>query len=112
MTTHPSDWTYNQFLAYLLLYAAHSDTKITDQEKEMIFARAGTHNYHHVKTRFDHANDYERLQVILGFRESYFPDDYSKNKLLDDMYTLLLSDYEYSVVEKSFFMCIRRLLAG
>ncbi|TSA27606.1 MAG: TerB family tellurite resistance protein [Bacteroidetes bacterium] len=112
MKTNTSDWTYNQFLAYLLLYAAHADTKLTDEEKEVIFSRTGTHNYHAVKTHFGHANDYERLQVILGFRDSYFPDEHSRKKLLKNLHELFLSDYEFSAAEQGFLLGIKRVLAG
>ena len=30
-------WTYNEFKAYLLIYAAESNQVITDEEKEFIF---------------------------------------------------------------------------
>ena len=75
METQKPNWTYNEFLAYLLLYAANADLGVNRDEKEMLFSKVSFEDYKHIRKVFEDASDYESLQTILTFREEYFNVD-------------------------------------
>ncbi len=81
MSTQKENWSYKDFLAYLLLYAASADLKVTEQEKEMLFSKVNVEEYDHVQKHFEKENDYSRLQTIQSFRKKYYDNDKSIEKL-------------------------------
>jgi hypothetical protein len=110
MAEQKPDWTYNEFLAFILLYAAHADFDVTREEKEILFSKVGVDEYRSIKKSFDSKNDYERLQTIKLFREDYFSDDAGIEKLLSDLKELFLADEEYNSVENAVFLGLKRNL--
>lgn len=110
MTAQYPSWSYNDFLAYLLLFAAVADFKITPEEKEFLFSRVDIDNYEHIHKEFDKANDYERLQTIMSFREKYFGTDEQKLGLFNDLKDMFLADDHYPSVEKAIFTGLKRIL--
>ncbi len=110
MSSEKPQWSYNEFLAYLLLYAANADFNINDEERKLLLSGLNTYDYNNISKAFDKSNDYERLQVIESFRDSYYPDDHSKEKLLNDLKKIFLADEEYNSVERAVFMGLRKVL--
>lgn len=110
MAKQKSSWTYKEFLAYLLLYAANADFVVTEEEKEMLFSRIYTQEYEIIHKDFENENDYTRLQTIISFREKYYKDEVSREKLLKDLKDMFLADQKYNSVEKAIFMGLRKIL--
>jgi hypothetical protein len=110
MSTQKETWTYKDFLAYLLLYAANADLKIAEQEKEMLFSKVNAEEYDHVQKQFEKENDFSRLQTIQSFRKKYYDNETTIDKLISDLKDMFLADNKYNSLEKALFMGLKRIL--
>lgn len=103
-------WSYNDFMAFLLMYAASADFQLADEEKEMLFSKVDLKDYRHVHRLFERQNDYQRLETIRSFRGRYYKNEADREKLLKELKDMFLADNRYDSVEKGFFMGLRRIL--
>ena len=110
MAEQKPDWTYNEFLAYLLLYAAHADFEFSKEEKKELFSQVEKKEYKSVQKEFNDKKDYERLQLIQSFKAEFFNNEKSVDKLLDDLKQMFLADGRYNSIERAIFMGLRRIL--
>lgn len=110
MKNYISKWDYNQFLAFTLLYLATTDHVIKKEEKEFIKSRTGDTNLSVIRNVFDNMSDYEIIQTIMSFKEKFFNDERSKNKMFDDMITILKADKDFTVHEESLYIALKNLL--
>ena len=55
-------------------------------------------------------NDYDRLQMIMSYKEKYYPQEEDKQKLLDDMKDVFMADDEFSHQEELIFSAIKKIL--
>ena len=60
-------WTYNEFKAYVLIYAAESSQLMTEKEKEFIEDQFDSLIIKAMKKEFDNDADYERIQKIMAY---------------------------------------------
>ncbi len=110
MSTQKETWSYKDFLAYLMLYAANVDLEVTEQEKEMLFSKVNVEEYEHIHKLFEKENDYSRLQTIQSFRGKYYDNETTQDKLISDLKDMFLADNTYTSMEKALFMGLRRIL--
>lgn len=110
MTKQKSSWTYEDFLAYVLLYAASADLEITEEEKEMLFSKVKYKEYEHIHREFERENDYTRLQTIQSFRVKYYNNEASRDKLFSDLKEMFMADDKYNSIERAFFMGLKKVL--
>ena len=64
MSDYTTDWSSNEFHAYVLLYCAHADFIESDEEQEMIKSKVSQSDYIHIHKEFDEDNDYTSIQNI------------------------------------------------
>lgn len=110
MSQQKPNWTYNEFLAYLLLYAANADFTVKKEEKAILFSKVDKDVYKTIRKAFEKANDYKQLQTIISFREEYYNDIDSKDRILKDLKDIFLADEEYTTLERAIFTGLRRIL--
>ena len=58
---HPK-WNYNEFLAFLLLYASDADMKFSDSERDLIQQKVDPEHLKCVQEEFDKNNDFGTRQ--------------------------------------------------
>ena len=104
------DWTYNQFLAFLLLYCARADYSITDAEKKFIRSKTDNIDLKVIRDEFDKLPEYEIIQIILYFKEKYYNTPELRNKMYDDIKELFLADGNYTFNEENLFNAMKGLL--
>ncbi|MCD4734505.1 MAG: TerB family tellurite resistance protein [Bacteroidales bacterium] len=102
--------TYNEFLAYLLLYAANADFNIEKKELDIIHKVIDDQELEHVKKEFEHKNDAQRLEVIMENKKIHFDPVEDKQKLFTHLKDIFLADEQYLAVEKAVFLYLRKLL--
>lgn len=103
-------WTYEEFLAFTLFYASSVDSKITDEERKLIVCKVGNEVCDKVYNDFIKLNEYERLQKILSYKDTYFPDEQKKHKLLADIKQIFLADKKYDNLERGIMLYLTKLL--
>jgi hypothetical protein len=105
-----SDWDKEQFLTFVLLYAAFADLNIKEEEEDYISNKVGIDEYNDVKKVFMSHTDIERAQMIASYsQDEDFDREYAqmiKNELED----LFLSDGSYTQWEKSIGRALVRLM--
>lgn len=110
MAQNISEWTYQEFQAFLLLYAAHSDLKISEEEKSLISSRVDKEKDKDVYKEFGRQNDFERLQTIMSFREKYFNTEADQDKLLNDLQELFMADNKFQATEQAAFWGLKKII--
>jgi len=104
------DWSYNDFLTFMLIYAASADLMIRDEEKEFINEKIGAGRLEALLEFFDANSDYENLQIIMSFKDKYYPTDEKKEQLLEDMKGVFMADNSSGILEENQLMMIRKVL--
>ena len=104
-----SNWTKEEFKAYLLLYAAFADHVETEDEKAFILSRVDNVTYENIHKEFDADNDYRSIQKLLQAAKKY---NYSINDielLMEDIKALFMHDGIYTSYEHNLLTTLRML---
>lgn len=105
-----SEWTYDEFLCFLLIYVSHVDIDYSDDEKERLKRMFDEKVYDKVFSKFDSLNDYQALQEIFKYKEQYYGTPDKKQEVLDNIKIQFFVDGEYSVMEKEVFHFLEKML--
>lgn len=105
-----TDWTYKEFVAFLLIQIALVDMKFTIEEKAIIRAKTGEGTYDKMMDIFNKMNDYQVYETILSYKEKYYPEEEQKNKLIKDIKDVLDADLEFTVMEKELLFFMNKIL--
>lgn len=105
-----SNWIYDDFLAFALLYAANVDIDVAAKERNLIIEKVGREKYARAAKCFNQCNDYERLQTILSLKERFFPNEEEKEKVLRNIKEMFLADGKFEQIEKSLLLSLRRFM--
>ena len=103
-------WTYENFLTYLMIYAAHADFKITEEERKHILKKVDAQEYQEILKTFNSDGEFERSETVrvLGERFCNRPD--IKCDIRTDLVKLFFADEDYNQLEKNFFISIKKIL--
>ena len=105
-----SHWTKDELIAYILLYASHSDLIEDNHERNVIISKVDMQTFQKIHDEFDKDNDYQSIQKILKGIEQH---NYSKEDislLLADIKVLFFSDGDYDVMERYMLNTFKKLL--
>ncbi len=103
------DWTRDELIAYILLYAAHSDFKESNHERNVIISKVDMQTFQDVHDEFDGDNDYQGLQkIIAGLRQHNYSEE-DIDLLIADIKVLFFSDGEFDVTEQNMLMFLKRI---
>ena len=103
-------YNYNEFLAFLLLYASHVDLEFSEIEKSKILKLVSTDKYEKIYTEFKELNDYQTLQTILDYKGVYYPTPEQKNELIEKVKIQFFSDGQFDSIEKEVLFFLEKLL--
>jgi hypothetical protein len=102
-------WSREELIAYVLLYAAHSDFKENNLERNIIISKVDMPTFQAICNEFEKDNDYQSITKILsGFKEH----NYSKEDMdlvMTDIQTLFFSDGKFNIYERNIFRSLKRL---
>ncbi|MBC8342930.1 MAG: hypothetical protein ISR55_02335 [Bacteroidetes bacterium] len=105
-----TNWTYDDFLAFALLYAANADIDIANKEKMLIIEKVGREKYALASQSFNKCNDYERLQLILSLKQRFYPNEEDKEKVIRNVKEMFLADGKFEHIEKNLLLSLRRFM--
>ncbi len=111
-TNFETDWTRQEFKAYLLSYAANANYFESEEEKELILEMVSSDVYKKVHRELANDNDYQSIQKILHNIEKY---NYSKDELhhlVEDIENLFNSDGKYDLLEGNMLRALSKLIEG
>ena len=109
MNDHPK-WNFQEFSAFLMLYAASADLKVTSDEKEAILKKVNEDTYEEIWKEYHSMSDINKINLILSYKGLYYPTAERTNELLDLIKTEFMADGEYSLLEKNLMRILKKLL--
>ena len=110
MPINTEDWTYAEFHAFVMLYAANTDGHITWQEENLIRPTLTEEAYQRIKAAFMSCDDAVALNAILSCRDRFFPTKTEKDKILADMKDIYKADQVFSQLEARVLHMFERVI--
>lgn len=104
------NWSYNEFLAFVLLYAANADYNESAKEIEVIEGKVGSEALKKAHEAFDEKNDYQSIEFITSFQDTFFADEESKKMIYNDMEDVFNADKDFNFLERNEFMMIKKII--
>lgn len=101
-------WPAEQFLAYILLFAAHADVQYKRSEKTYILSKVGERAYKEAFEAFSKDNSYVQLKKILLHHIEQ--NDYPPELLINEILLICLCDNQFHPMEKYMISRVRGLL--
>jgi len=103
------DWTRDELVAYVLLFAAHSDFKEDNHERNVIISKVDMNTFQDIHDEFDKDNDYQGIQKIMTSLRQHNYDREDVEILLEDIKTLFFSDGDFNINERNMLKSLERL---
>lgn len=110
MTIDHSNWTYNEFLAFLMVYAAEMNLDLSIEELEFIRSRTGIDSITGIKEKVDSVSDAVALDIIDDYRERYLNTPEQKAKVRHDLEDLLKAQPTTNQFEKAVVHILERII--
>jgi hypothetical protein len=101
------NWTKEEFLTYLMLYAASIDGNFSEKKRKVICNKAGKDTYEKMYELFAEQNEYMRLQNILGYNAK---TESSETEILQEMKNIFFLDNKLSGYEQHVLNLVQKLL--
>ncbi|MEY3236788.1 MAG: hypothetical protein RI883_889 [Bacteroidota bacterium] len=105
-----TDWTREEFKAYLLLFAANANYFETEDEKEQILTLVDAIVYKRIHKELDHDNDYQSIQKILYNVEKFHYSKDDLNSLIGDIQNVFDANGEHDLLEDNLLLALKKLL--
>ena len=102
-------WTKDEFMAYMLIYAAQINQIETEEEKELIKSRFNDQTLKRVYKEINADNDYQRIQKVMvyTYQNNYTSQDL--DDLLKKIKELLLCDGKFDSTEQSLYSHLKKI---
>ena len=102
-------WTKDEFIAYLLIYAAQINQIETEEEKEFIESRFDSKFLKNIYKEINSDNDYQRIQKVMvyTYQKNYLSQDYYD--LLKEIKELLLIDGKFDATEQALYHYLKKI---
>jgi len=110
MSDHTDNWTYTEFHAFVMLYAANADGRITSEEENLIVPTLPPDTYARIKSVFLSLDDAQALDAILAYRDQYCRSQSDKDKILTDMLAIYQANAAYDQIERGVHQLFKRML--
>mgnify|MGYP000126723971 FL=1 len=105
-----SNWNREEFLAYVLLYAAHCNFFETKEEENYILSRVDEATFNKIHTEVVVDSDEENLNKIQQYIADNNFNETEKNALLRDVKNVFFADGSIDVIEKKVFNILKKIL--
>lgn len=104
-----NDWTYEEFRAFAMLYAANTDGYITADEENLIATTLPADKYVQIKERFQKCSDVEAIDIIVQCKEKYCTTPADTERVLADMRKIYEAHHGFEQIERGVHLLFRRL---
>lgn len=110
MASQTENWTYAEFHAFTMLYAANADGRITQDEEKRIIPDLPSDDYVRIKSVFMSMDDAEALEVILQYGKKFCKNQADKDKILADMIAIYNADSSFDHIERGVHKLFEKIL--
>lgn len=105
-----SSWTFEDYFAFLLVYAAEADFVIREDERQHIIGKVGEHRFVELLGHFKDLKDIDRINLIYEFKDKYCTTQEDAEKAMKEVEEVLKEDDHLSAVEEEILISIKRIL--
>ena len=105
------NWTKQEFLAYILLYAAHCNQFEDSKEKEYIISKVGQVTFRKIHTEVVVDSDEENLNKIQEYIKENISTREEKDNLLRDIKNVFFADGSVDNSEKKVFTQLKKIIS-
>ena len=110
MASETTPWTYNEFLAFLMVFGAEMNYPLTREELDYIHDKTQIESIDRIKSKVDSLTDVEGLDVIEQYRTKYLSTEQARAKVKSDLEALLQTGGKHSQLEKVAVHLIEKLI--
>ena len=110
MNTKVENWTYQEFITFLLIHASYADLEFTEPEHLAILKLVPQHTYDTVNTYYDKLGEYEQLQVIMTCKDRFIKTQEDKMKMMNLLSDQFIADGVVSKLELLLMDFLDRLI--
>ncbi|MDR1345541.1 MAG: hypothetical protein LBK03_02425 [Bacteroidales bacterium] len=103
-------WTKEEFLTYVMLYAANADSHISAKEQKIIGTKAGEDIFEKMREQFETDSDYDSLQNIIAYKNKYLQSENDVADILREVKSIFFTDNVFSDYEQQVVFLIEKLL--
>lgn len=104
------NWSYNEFLAFVLVFGAEMNVPLTNEELQFIQEHTQIQDIAKIKAKVDSVNDVEGIAVIEHYRKKYLTNPEVEAKAKKELEALLHTPGKHSPFEKAAVHIIAKLL--
>ncbi|MBT8245910.1 MAG: sulfurtransferase [Winogradskyella sp.] len=104
------NWTKDELMAYILLYAAHSDFKEDNHERNVIISKVDMITFQKIHKEFSEDNDFQSIQKIITSVNAHNYSSQNIDQLLADIKGLFFADGNFDVKEHAMLLFLKRIL--
>ncbi len=108
--TDTSTWTFEDYFAFLLVYAAEADFVIKEAERQHIIEKVGQERFVTFLGHFKDLKDVERIELIYEFKNKYCKTPEDSDKAMAEVESVLKEDEHLSATEEQILISIKRIL--
>ena len=106
-----SNWSKDELIAYILLFAAHSNFEESNKERNVIISKVDMQTFQRIHDEFDADNDYQSLQKIQTELKNHDYGSSDLDELFSEIKVLFYADGEFDVMERNMFSFLKRILS-
>ncbi len=110
MLSQTDNWTYAEFHAFVMLYAANTDGYLSREEEDLIIPTLTAAEYVRIKSVFMACDDADALDIIFAYREQYCQNKADKDKILADMLEIFEANAGMEQIERGVLHIFERML--
>lgn len=104
------NWTRKEFLAYVLLYAAHCNYIETKEEEEYILSRIDEETFHKIHTEVVIDSDENNLNKIQQYISENTLKQNEKESLIREIKNVFFADGSVDIIEKKVFTILKKII--
>lgn len=109
ITKHPH-WSKDEFVAFLLFFAAKANMEYVDEEREMILKIISVDQLRQIEKEFYGLSDFQSIEIIHSYKTKYYSTPAEKKEVLDRIKNLFTADGEYDTMEKNMLLMLKKIL--
>ena len=104
------NWSKDEFLAFLMLHIGNADLNLSSEELIVIAKIVNEEQFAQIQWVWSKCNDIECINIIKSLRRKLFAGDEGKEKLLEEMKALAMSDANFSTNEEIMIRSLKKLI--
>jgi hypothetical protein len=95
-----NNWTKNEFLAFLMLYACEANASAEQKECQWIRTKVGEPAFDEAYAAFKSSSDFEIINSITALKERFYPGESGKGEIHRHLVELFQSDGRFTAMEQ------------